>query len=54
MDYIINNIEHILAAFGGLVTVATVITKLTPSKKDDAMLAKIIEIFSLITKNGVK
>jgi hypothetical protein len=36
--------DDILAIYGGIVAVCTTIVKLTPSTKDDAVLAKIIKI----------
>ena len=53
MDYVLENFEHLVAAFGALVALATVVTKLTPSKADDLALAKVLEIFSLV-KNSRK
>jgi len=39
------NVETILALWGALVALATVVVKLTPTKKDDAILAKIVKFF---------
>ena len=47
MQFIIDHIDTILAGFGGLVVLATAITKLTPTTWDDALLAKLLRIFSL-------
>lgn len=44
--------EHwndVLAVIGGLIFVATVIVKLTPTQKDDAVLAKIIKVLSALS-----
>lgn len=38
------NFEHIIALYGGLVAVSSVIVKLTPSTKDNEILDKIIKI----------
>lgn len=54
--------DDILAVIGGLVTVASVIVKLTPTTKDDTALAwvlKVIDQFSVVnpkitTKDDVK
>ena len=35
---------EILAAWGALVAFATVVVKLTPTQKDDAILAKVIKL----------
>ncbi len=39
---ILNHGKDVLAAIGALVTCASVIVRLTPSQKDDAILAKVI------------
>lgn len=41
--------KDILAIIGGIVTVASLIVKLTPSTKDDAILAKIIKILAALS-----
>ena len=51
MDYLIEHFEHLAAGFGTAVALATIITKLTPTKKDDYFLAKLVNIFSLIKKS---
>ena len=35
------NLVNILAVYAGIVTVASIIVKMTPSAKDDAILSKI-------------
>ena len=40
--------KDILAIIGGVVTVASLIVKLTPTQKDDTVLAKIIKILSAL------
>ena len=40
--------KDILAVIGGVVTVASIIVKLTPTQKDDGVLAKIIKILSAL------
>lgn len=47
--------QDILAIIGGVVGVATVIVKLTPTQKDDAVLAKVISVLaalSLVNPDG--
>ncbi len=47
--------QDILAVMGGTVGVATVIVKLTPTQKDDAVLAKVISVLaalSLVNPDG--
>ena len=49
------NWDSILAVIGGVVSVATIIVKLTPTQKDDNVLAtiiKILSIFSLVNPDG--
>ena len=49
------NWESILAIIGGIVSVATIIVKLTPTQKDDnalATLIRILSVFSLVNPDG--
>lgn len=39
------NVETILAIWGALVALATLVVKLTPTMKDDAILAKVVKFF---------
>ena len=48
MDWIMQHWKDILAIIGGIVTVASLIVKLTPTQKDDGVLAKIIKILSAL------
>ena len=53
--WIKTNWESVLAIIGGIVSVATIIVKLTPTQKDDNALATIIRIlaiFSLVNPDG--
>ena len=43
------NGEDVLAIIGAVVTVASIIVKLTPTQKDDAFLAKVIKILSALS-----
>jgi hypothetical protein len=51
MDWILANQKDILAAFGAAVALATVVVRLTPTKWDDALLSKLIRVFSLIGRD---
>lgn len=49
MEWIQENWTLILAVWGGIVTLATAITKLTPTKKDDAILTKVLSVVELFS-----
>ena len=49
MEWIHTNAKEILAIIGGVVTVASLIVKLTPTPDDDAVLAKIIRVLSALS-----
>lgn len=49
------NWQGVLAAVGGVVMAATAVVKLTPTPKDDAILAKVIAVLaalSLVNPDG--
>ena len=51
LDWLVANWEHIAAGFGMLVAFCTTIVKMTPTQKDDNILAKIIkwaDMFSIV------
>jgi Na+-transporting NADH:ubiquinone oxidoreductase subunit NqrC len=48
MNWIAEHWKDVLAIIGGVVTVASLIVKLTPTQKDDNILAKIIKILAII------
>lgn len=48
MNWIAEHWKDILAVIGGVVSVASIIVKITPTQKDDNILAKIIKILSII------
>jgi hypothetical protein len=50
MEYITNHWADIVAIVTGLVTVASIIVKLTPNKYDDTVVAKIMQFLSLNKK----
>lgn len=49
MTWIMEHWKDILAVIGGIVTVASIIVKLTPTQKDDNVLAKIIKILAALS-----
>ena len=44
LDWIIEHWDDLLAIYGGIVAICTVVVKLTPSVKDDEILGKVIKI----------
>lgn len=51
MTWFVENWEHIAAGFGMLVALCTAIVKMTPTQKDDNILAKVIkwaDVFSIV------
>ena len=49
MEWIMDNGKDILAIIGGVVTLASMIVKLTPTQQDDAGLAKVIKVLSALS-----
>lgn len=49
MEWITTNWTDILAVFGAVVGLATAIVKLTPTQKDDNVLAKVIKVLSALS-----
>lgn len=49
MEWITQHWQEILAWIGGIVTAASIIVKLTPTQKDDNILAKIIKILAALS-----
>ena len=49
MAWITEHWKDILAIIGGVVTVASIVVKLTPTMKDDNVLAKIIKILAALS-----
>jgi hypothetical protein len=54
MEWLVENWDDLLLALGALHTVASVVTKLTPSPKDDEWLAKVWGFFSVLPSKGVR
>lgn len=48
MEWIVNHWKDVLAVIGGVVTVCSLIVKLTPTQKDDTVLAKIIKVLAAL------
>lgn len=49
IDFIKEHWDDILTIYGGVVAICTVIVKLTPSTKDDGILAKVISILDFFS-----
>jgi hypothetical protein len=54
MSWILANWENILAIYGGVVAVCTTIVKITPSVKDDAVLAKVLKVIDFFSTAFLK
>lgn len=54
MNWIIANWENILAVYGGVVALCTTIVKITPSVKDDAVLAKVLKVIDFFSTAFLK
>lgn len=58
LNFIAEHYDEMLAIIGGIVSIATIIIRLTPSTRDDEILAKIVNIlakFSIVnTKQDTK
>lgn len=48
MEWITQHWKDILAIIGGVVTVCSLIVKITPTQKDDAFLAKVIKVLAAL------
>ncbi|MBR3632130.1 MAG: hypothetical protein IKN49_03590 [Elusimicrobiaceae bacterium] len=49
MKFLTQHAEEVLQILGAVVTLATLIVKLTPTSKDDGILAKIIKVLSALS-----
>jgi len=49
MTFITQHYDEVLQILGAVVALATLIVKLTPTQKDDNVLAKIIQILSALS-----
>ena len=49
MNFITQHYDEILQILGAVVALATLIVKLTPTQKDDTILAKIIKVLSALS-----
>jgi hypothetical protein len=49
VNWVVENWQTVLAIFGGMVAVASTIVHLTPSQKDDAILAKVVKVLDFLS-----
>lgn len=49
MNWITQHYDEVLQIIGAVVALATLVVKLTPTQKDDAFLAKVIQILSVFS-----
>lgn len=54
IEFFTNHWDELALAVTGLITFASVVVKFTPTPKDDAILAKIIQVFEVISLNKKK
>jgi hypothetical protein len=52
MSFILENYDTILAAVGALLTAASLVTKLTPTPKDDEVVRKVLAFLSFLQPKG--
>lgn len=52
MNWIMENWVNVLIIYSAVVTIASVIVKLTPTQTDDAVLAKILKFLELVALNA--
>lgn len=49
MTWILANWDNVLAVYGGVVALCTTIVKITPSTKDDTILAKVVKVLDFFS-----
>ena len=54
MDWLIANWDNILFAVTSIVTGASILVKLTPTQKDDAVLAKVMKVLDFLALSKKK
>jgi hypothetical protein len=52
MEWITNHWTDIVAIVTGIVTVASIIAKLTPTETDNAIIAKVLQIVDMLALNN--
>lgn len=51
MNWIVEHIDQLIAIFTGIVTVCSMIAALTPSPKDDGIIAKLRKLVDFLALN---
>ncbi len=51
MEWILANWENVLLIISGVISVASIIVKLTPTPNDDAILARVISFLKILSLN---
>jgi hypothetical protein len=51
MDWILNHWQDIVMIITGVISIASIIVSLTPTKKDDEALGKVIKVLNYIALN---
>ena len=54
INFIQTHYQDILAIIGAIVSIATIIVKITPTEKDDAVLTKIVNMLSKLSLVNTK
>lgn len=54
INFIQTHYQDILAIIGAIVSIATIIVKITPTEKDDAILTKIVNMLSKLSLVNTK
>jgi|CXWL01.1.fsa_nt_gi hypothetical protein len=54
VQWVLTNGTDLLTILGGLVTVASIVTKLTPTPMDDALLSKLQKLLRRLSVPGFK
>lgn len=54
MQWIIDNWTVVVQIVTGIVTVASLIVKLTPTQRDDVVLAKVLQLLNVLALNPKK
>lgn len=54
MNWLLEHYDELITLIGVLLTAATIITKLTPTPKDDEILLQIVNWFSILKPKDAK